>query len=285
MIALGRKVRELLRMIVVEHTVFALPFAYAGAFLAAGGRPTAHQLIWITVAMAGARSAALGLNRIIDRRIDAKNPRTSGRHLPSGRVRVWEAALFSAFSLAVLAFAAWQLNPLCVALLPLVVVALVVYPYAKRFTWTCHYWMVPAQFFAPFGGWIAVTGAVEAGAVILGLAVGLWIAAFDILYALQDIEFDRRAGIHSLPAALGVSKALWVSRLTHLVVLVLLVSLGFTLRLGPSYLVGVTLAGALLAYQHLLVSPSDISRAARAFNVNLAIGPVLLAGVLAGLLV
>lgn len=285
MIALGRKLRELLRMIVVEHTVFALPFAYAGAFLAAGGRPTAHQLIWITVAMAGARSAALGLNRIIDRRIDAKNPRTSGRHLPSGRVRVGEAALFSGFSLAVLAFAAWQLNPLCVALLPLVVLALVVYPYAKRFTWTCHYWMVPAQFFAPFGGWIAVTGAVEAGAVILGLAVGLWIAAFDILYALQDIEFDRRAGIHSLPAALGVSRALWVSRLTHLVVLVLLVSLGFTLRLGPSYLVGVTLAGALLAYQHLLVSPSDISRAARAFNVNLAIGPVLLAGVLAGLLV
>lgn len=274
------KANAFARMVVIEHTLFALPFAYAGAFLAAGGWPGGDRLFWITVAMIGARNAAMGLNRIIDRRIDARNPRTRNRHLPSGRLGVGEAAAFTAVFLGLLALAAWRLNPLCLKLLPLAVIALAVYPYAKRFTWTCHYWMVPAQFFAPFGGWIAVTGRAEAAPVLLGLAVGLWIAGFDILYALQDVDFDRSAGIYSLPASLGVPAALRVARLTHLVVVGLLASVAVLAGLGVPYLVGLAGAVLLLVYQHSLVSARDVSRAPRAFNVNLAIGPLLFLGIL-----
>lgn len=278
------KANAFARMVVIEHTLFALPFAYAGAFLAAGGRPGAERLFWITVAMIGARNAAMGLNRIIDRRIDAANPRTRDRHLPSGRLGVGEAAAFTAVFLGLLALAAWRLNPLCLKLLPLAVVALVVYPYAKRFTWTCHYWMVPAQFFAPFGGWIAVTGRAEATPALLGLAVGLWIAGFDILYALQDVAFDRSAGIRSLPASLGVPVALRAARLTHLAVVGLLAALAVRAGLGVPYLAALAGAALLLVYQHSLVSAGDVSRAARAFNVNLAIGPLLFLGILVDVL-
>ncbi len=234
--------------------------------------------------MVGARNAAMGLNRIIDRHIDAKNPRTRSRHLPAGRIGLGEAAAFTAGFLALLAVAAWQLNPLCLKLLPLAVLALVAYPYAKRFTWTCHYWMVPAQFFAPFGGWIAVTGEVHPAAVALGLAVGLWIAGFDIIYALQDVAFDRAEGIYSLPASLGVPVALWAARASHAAAVALFLWLRFLLDLGAAYLVGVALAALLLAYQHAVVTPVDTSRAARAFNVNLVIGPLLFASIAADLL-
>lgn len=274
-----RKAVEFAQMVKVEHTLFALPFAYAGAFLAAGGVPAPRQLLWITLAMIGARNAAMGLNRIIDRHIDARNPRTRSRHLPAGRIGLGEAAAFTAVFLALLAVAAWQLNPLCLKLLPLAVLALVVYPYAKRFTWTCHYWMVPAQFFAPFGGWIAVTGQVHPAPAVLGLAVGLWIAGFDIIYALQDVGFDREEGIHSLPASLGVPVALWAARATHAVAVALFLYLRSLLSLGVPYVTGVVLTALLLAYQHAMVSPEDTSRAARAFNVNLAIGPLLFASI------
>lgn len=278
-----RKGLAFAHMVKVEHTLFALPFAYAGAFLAAGGLPAPRQLFWITVAMVGARNAAMGLNRLIDRHIDALNPRTMGRHLPAGRIKPLEAWLFTAAFLLLLGVAAWQLNRLCLALLPLAVLALVVYPYAKRFTWTCHYWMVPAQFFAPFGGWIAVTGQVHPAAVVLGLAVGLWIAAFDIIYALQDLGFDRAAGVHSLPASLGVRTALWVARASHALVVVLFLWLRSALHLGPIYLAGVLAVAVLLTYQHLMVSPRDFTRAAIAFNVNLVIGPLLFASIVADL--
>lgn len=278
--SLWRKAVDFAHMVKIEHTLFALPFAYAGAFLAAGGWPGGRTVFWITAAMIGARNAAMGLNRIIDRHIDARNPRTRDRHLPSGRVRSAEAIAFTVAFTALLALAAWQLNPLCFKLLPLAVLALVAYPYAKRFTWTCHYWMVPAQFFAPFGGWIAVTGRVEPAAVILGLAVGLWIAGFDILYAMQDIQFDRTAGLFSVPASLGVGAALWLARGTHLVVVALLAALAAVLGLGPAYMIGLALAASLLVYQHSLVSAADVSRAATAFNINLAIGPLLFLGIL-----
>ncbi|MBX6376951.1 MAG: UbiA family prenyltransferase [Clostridia bacterium] len=270
-------------MIAVEHTAFALPFAYAGAFLAAGGLPPPADLGWITAAMVGARSAALGLNRLIDRHIDALNPRTAGRHLPQGRITPAATLAFVAASFALLFLAAWALNPLCVAFLPLVVPALVVYPYAKRFTSTCHYWMVPAEFFAPFGGWIAVSGTVASAPVLLGLGIGLWIAGFDVFYALQDLAFDRAHGIHSLPADRGIPAALWAARWTHVAAVVLLAAGGLLAGLGTAYVTAVACAAALLAWQHRIVHPGDVSRAPAAFQVNLAIGPLLFAGVLVDL--
>ncbi len=271
----------------VEHTLFALPFALSGALLAAHGEgrwPTGRELLWIGLAMLGARNAAMGLNRIIDRHIDARNPRTKGRHLPAGRLTTAEAWAFVTASLALLLLAAWRLNPLCVRLFPAAVVALAVYPYAKRFTWTCHYWMVPAQFLAPFGAWIAVTGRLSWEPVLLGLAVGLWIAGFDILYALQDLEFDRAHGVRSLPARFGVAAALWVARATHLASLALLLAAGRALGLGPAFHAGLLAMAGIMIYQHSLVSPREWSRAARAFQANLAVGPLLLAGVLVELL-
>lgn len=267
-------------MVKVEHTLFALPFAFAGAILAAEGWPEPRQVLWITMAMIGARNAAMGLNRILDRHIDARNPRTRDRHLPAGKIAVGEAWAFTLAFFALLAFSAWRLNTLCLALLPLAVAALVVYPYAKRFTWTCHYWMVPAQFFAPFGGWIAVTGRVEMAPVLLGLGVGLWIAGFDLFYALQDLEFDREAGVHSLPARFGVNAGLWAARATHVAAVGLFLAAGWVLGLGPAYAAGVAAAAGLLAYQHFLVGSGGTEQALRAFNINLAVGPVVLAGIL-----
>ncbi len=282
---LSGKAKAFAGFVAIEHTLFALPFAYAGAILGAGGWPTASQLLWITVAMVGARNAALGLNRIIDRHIDARNPRTCSRHLPAGKLSYAEAIAFTIASLGLLVLAAWMLNPLCVKLLPLVIPPLVLYPYAKRFTWTCHYWMVPAQFFAPFGGWVAVRGEIGPEALILGLAVGLWIAGFDIFYALQDIKFDRENGLFSIPASLGINKALWVARLTHLVVIALLVWLYYQAHISLAYLLAVLLAATILVFQHLMIrSPEDTARAIKAFNLNLVVGPLLFAGIVAGVL-
>lgn len=279
------KVGDFASFVAIEHTLFALPFAYAGAILAARGWPSSRHLFWITVAMIGARNAALGLNRIIDRHIDARNPRTAGRHLPSGKLQTGEAIAFTGASLLVLVLAAWELNPLCFKLLPLAVLPLVLYPYAKRFTWTCHYWMVPAQFFAPFGGWVAVKGEISQEALLLGLAVGLWIAGFDIFYALQDIKFDRENGLYSIPATLGIDKALWFARLTHLTVIVLLITLYFRTPIGVPYLVAVSVAATLILWQHMMVrSAADAPKALKAFNLNLIIGPLLFTGIVAGVL-
>ncbi len=280
------RIGEYASFVKVEHTLFALPFALSGALLAAHGEgrwPAAREFLWIGLAMLGARNAAMGLNRILDRHIDARNPRTRGRHLPAGRLTTAEAWVFVAASLALLLLAAARLNPLCVRLFPAAVLALVVYPYAKRFTWTCHYWLVPAQFFAPFGAWIAVTGRFAWEPVLLGLAVGLWIAGFDILYALQDLDFDRAHGVRSLPARFGVAAALTVARATHLVSLLLLLGAGRALALGPAFYTGLLAMAAIVVYQHTLVSPREWSRAARAFQANLAVGPLLLAGVLVDL--
>jgi 4-hydroxybenzoate polyprenyltransferase len=268
-----------------EHTVFALPFAYAGAFLAAGGLPSWWDLGWITVAMVGARSAAMGLNRLIDREIDARNPRTAQRHLPRGLLSASEALAFSLASLGVFALAAAELNRLCLELLPLAVVVLVIYPYTKRFTWTCHYFLGAAQFFAPFGGWIAVTGRIAPGALILGAAVGLWVASFDLIYALQDLDFDRRHGVFSIPARFGPAVGLAAARLGHLLAFALLLSLYFYLHLGPVYLAGVVLTGLLLVYEHSLVSPRDWSRLPVAFfHVNSAVSLVYFVFLAAGML-
>lgn len=270
------KARTLAELVRYEHTVFALPFAYLGAFLAAGGWPPGFKLFWITTAMVGARTAAMGVNRLVDRYLDARNPRTANRHLPRGTVRPGEVSLLVVVALGLLALSAYRLNLLCVAFLPLVVPLLIIYPYTKRFTWGCHFFLGAAQFFAPFGGWIAVTARLDPAAAILGAAVGLWVAGFDIIYATMDYDFDRRERLYSLPARFGLKPALRVARGVHLVVFILLLYLYPYLGLGGWYLAGVMATGALLLYEHSLVSPGDLSRVNTAFfNVNGVISVVL----------
>jgi 4-hydroxybenzoate polyprenyltransferase len=252
-------------LVKIEHTVFALPFAYVGAFLAVDGVPSAHDLLWITVAMVGARSLAMALNRLIDAGIDARNPRTRGRELPSGALVSWQVLLFCLGSLALFLVAVYQLEPIVRWLWPIPVLGFVVYPYLKRATWLCHFWLGVVDGLAPIGAWAAVTNELPWQSWLLGAAVAVWIAGFDILYALFDLEVDRAQGLHSLPARFGVRAAFAVSRLCHLATVCLLVAVGLGLSVGPLYWVGVAVVGAVLAYEHSLVSPRDWKRLDTAF--------------------
>jgi len=276
-----KKVKVFAELVKFEHTIFALPFAYAGAILGARGIPSASEILLITLAMVGARSAAMGFNRLIDWEIDRLNPRTKDRPLPRGLIGGVEVLVFSLLSLGLLIGAAWLLDPLAVKFLPLVVPLLVLYPYTKRFTWLCHFWLGAAQFFAPFGAWLAVSGEIELPAVLLGATVGLWVAGFDIIYATLDLDFDRQHGLYSLPAAFGLEKALLISRCVHLLVVGLLLGVYLTADLGLIFLFGVVLAAILLFYEHSLVSPQDLSKVDAAFfNVNGYISVILFAAVL-----
>ena len=260
-----RKVVHLAELVRWEHTVFALPFAYAATFLASEGWPRVHDFFWVTVAMVGARTAAMGLNRLVDRALDALNPRTSHWHLPRGVVKPGEVVALVMVSLAALALAAAMLNPLCLKLFPAAVLVLVVYPYTKRFTWGCHFVLGLAEFAAPFGGWIAVTGRVHPAALLLGAGAGLWVAGFDILYALADVDFDRAHGVHSIPARFGTRGALYWSRAVHAVAWVCLLGVMPLLGAGLWYGVGLGAMGGLLVYEHSLLSADDLSRLNRAF--------------------
>jgi 4-hydroxybenzoate polyprenyltransferase len=253
------------RLVKVEHTVFALPFAYVGAFLAVGGVPSAHDLLWITVAMVGARSLAMALNRLIDAGIDARNPRTAGRELPSGKLTIGAVAVFCAASLAVFLVAVWQLNPVCRWLWPIPVAAFVIYPYLKRFTWLCHLWLGAVDALAPMGAWVAVTGKLPWQAWTLGAAVGLWVSGFDLLYSLYDVEVDRAQGLHSWATRFGERGAFTGARLMHAATVALLVLTGLGLTVGWWYWLGVACVAALLAYEHSLVSPGDLRRLDAAF--------------------
>ncbi|MCR4418828.1 MAG: UbiA-like polyprenyltransferase [Clostridia bacterium] len=267
--AAGRKATLLAELIKVEHTVFALPFAYLGALLAAGGLPTGREVWWITVAMVAARTAAMCLNRLIDRTLDALNPRTAGRALPRGLLRTGEVWALALVALAVLFWAALMLNRLCLYLLPVAVAVLVVYPYTKRWTWGCHWILGGADGLAPLGAWVAVRGVVDGPSLWLWAAVAAWVAGFDIVYACQDIEFDRRYGLHSLPARFGPRIALTWAKINHVAVPLLLAAAGVAAGAGAWYLAGVALSAGLLAYEHRLVSPVDFSRLNYAFlNVN-----------------
>ena len=252
-------------LVKVEHTVFALPFAYAGAFLAGARVPSAHDLVWITVAMVGARSLAMALNRLIDARVDARNPRTAGRELPSGTLLPWQVALFSLASLALFLVAVYQLAPIVRWLWPIPVVGFVVYPYLKRGTWLCHFWLGAVDGLAPVGAWAAIENELSWQAWLLGGAVALWVAGFDILYSLFDLEVDRSQRLHSLPARFGTRVAFLVSRLSHAGTAVLLVCAGLGLSIGPLYWIGVAAVAALLAYEQALVSPRDWVRLDAAF--------------------
>ncbi|MDI3257399.1 MAG: UbiA-like polyprenyltransferase [Kyrpidia sp.] len=258
-----------LRLVKFEHTIFALPYAYLGMMLAAyfhsGGLPTWRQVFWVTVAMVGARSAAMGLNRVIDRAIDARNPRTAQRELPRGLLSSLEVWVFILVSLAVLGVAAWQLNPLCLELLPVAVAILVVYSYTKRFTWLCHLVLGAADGLAPLGGWIAVSGRFDWPGVALAAAVAAWIAAFDIIYACQDLEFDRDHGLYSIPVRFGIRRGLWISRALDAVSVALFFSLLLWIPLGWLYAVGIAMVALLLVYEHRLVSPDDMTHIQKAF--------------------
>jgi 4-hydroxybenzoate polyprenyltransferase len=257
--------RRFASLVKLEHTIFALPFAYVGAFLAVDGVPSAHDLVWITVAMVGARSLAMGLNRLIDAGIDARNPRTAGRELPRGLLRPWQVVAFCAASLAVFLVAVYQLDPLVRWLWPIPVVAFVVYPYLKRFTWLCHLWLGAVDGLAPVGAWVAIRGDLPWQAWALGAAVACWVAGFDLFYALLDVEVDRTQGLHSLAIRYGVRVDFAAARVLHLATVGALVAAGLGLPVGALYWLGVALVGGLLAYAHSLVRPNDLRRLDMAF--------------------
>jgi 4-hydroxybenzoate polyprenyltransferase len=257
--------RRFASLVKVEHTVFALPFAYVGAFLAVDGVPSAGDLFWITVAMVGARSLAMALNRLIDAGIDARNPRTAGRELPSGVLSTAQVLVFCLASLAVFLVAVFQLDPLVRWLWPIPVAGFVIYPYLKRFTWLSHLWLGAVDGLAPVGAWVAITGELPLEAWLLGGAVAAWVAGFDLFYALLDLEVDRREGLHSWATRFGERGVFWGARAFHLLTVLLLAAAGLGLSVGIFYWLGVAVVGGLLLYEHRLIRPGDLRRLDMAF--------------------
>ncbi len=277
--------RLFVSLVKFEHTLFALPFAYVGAFLAVDALPSAHDLVWITVAMVGARSLAMALNRLVDAAIDARNPRTAGRELPRGALRPWHVAVFALASLAVFLVAVYQLAPIVRWLWPIPVAAFVVYPYLKRVTWLSHLWLGAVDGLAPVGAWAAITNSLPWQAWALGGAVALWVAGFDMLYALFDFDVDRRQGLHSLPARFGVPAAFTGARACHIATVALLALAGLGLSVGLLYWLGVAAVALLLLYEHSLIAPRDWTRLDMAFfTMNGVISVALFAFVLADVL-
>lgn len=258
-----------LKMIKLEHSLFALPFAFVGMFLAANGMPSWNVILWVVVAMVGARSAAMGLNRYADAEIDARNPRTAAREIPAGNISKKSTIFYIILSLAVYFLAALMLNRLTAILSPIPILIFILYAYAKRFTNFCHIILGIALGLAPVCAWIAVTGTINLPPFILGGAIILWVAGFDILYAIQDIEYDRKEGLHSIPAVFGVSGSLIIAKLLHFAAFFLFILLMAFTNLGYIYLAGVLISGALMAYEHSLVSKDDLSKLNMAFfNMN-----------------
>jgi 4-hydroxybenzoate polyprenyltransferase len=264
-----RKINTFLEMIKFEHTVFALPFAYMGAVLGGvvttGHMPTWMQILWVTLAMVGARSAAMGLNRLIDAVIDGKNPRTALRAIPAGILSKKEVLIFIIASFVLLFFAASQLNPLCVRLLPIAVFFLTIYSYTKRFTWACHIVLGITIGLSPLGGWVAITGEFDAASWVLYTAVVFWIAGFDILYACQDADFDRKNGLHSIPARFGIRGALAIARSFHVITAASFLALWLLADLQWWFAAGLIIAYVILFYEHRLVKPNDLSKLNTAF--------------------
>lgn len=280
------KVGKFLKLIDFSHSLFGLPFAYLGAILAAGAIPSFYQLFWITIAMIAARTAALCLNRVIDRHIDQANPRTAGWVLPSGQLPLWVIWLAVFLCLGLLFFAAAQLNPLCLQLAPLAVIVLWGYSYTKRFTWWCHLILGIAIGSGTVGAWIAISGTLDWQPMLLGMAVACWIAGFDSMYACQDIEFDRENNLHSIPARFGEIGALRFSAWFHFITVILLIANGIVLKLGWFYFMGVSLAGIILTYEHIIVKPGNLSRVNFAsFKINHYVGLIIFAAAMMDMLV
>jgi 4-hydroxybenzoate polyprenyltransferase len=271
------RLRTYLAFVRFSHSVFALPFALAGALLAARRAPLAWgALWWILVAMVGARSAAMGFNRLVDARFDAINPRTAGREIPRGAMSVGEAAAFVAVSAAVFVYAAWRLNPICFALSPVALAIVFWYSLAKRYTSWTQLFLGLAMAVAPVGGWLAAGGRAGWEPWLLGLAIGAWVGGFDVLYACQDVEFDRAHGLHSIPARFGVGRALAISRAMHAAAVACLIALAWVIPLSAVYLWGVALIALMLAYEQSLVRADDLSQVKRAFDLNGYVGIVYL---------
>ncbi|HLQ49880.1 MAG TPA: UbiA-like polyprenyltransferase [Terriglobales bacterium] len=260
-----RDIRTTLEMIKWEHSVFALPFALCGAMLAARGWPTAWQLAWIAVAMIGARSAAMAFNRLVDADIDAANPRTKMRAIPAGALSRKFVVVFVAVSAALLMLAAWRLNRLAFYLSPVALAVVLLYSFTKRFTRWSHLVLGFALGIAPAAAWIAVRGSLDPRILLLTAAVTFWVAGFDVLYACQDYDFDRQSGLYSIPRFMGISKALWIARVLHLVMLALLAALVVVFGLGKFALAGVIVVAVLLLYEHSLVRAHDLSKLNAAF--------------------
>lgn len=281
----GARVKTFLDLVKFEHTVFALPFAYAGMLLASmqangTGWPGWHVLVWVTVAMAAARTAAMGANRVIDRFIDARNPRTAGREVPSGKVSPAQAWALVVVSLVVLVVAAAQLNPLCLALLPLAVVFLIGYPYTKRFTWLCHAWLGVTDGAAAAGGWIAVTGEFAPPAWALWAVVIFWMIGLDVIYATMDRDFDVANGIKSIPARFGISRALRIAAASHALTFALLLLVGVLTGASVWYYLAALAMGGILLFEHRIVNPKDLARVNVAFfDANMWLALTMLAGV------
>lgn len=249
----------------LHHSIFALPFAYMGAFLAAGGAPRWQDFFWITVAMVGARSAALALNNLIDLKYDKLHPRFMKRPMVTGEVKPWEAVLLIAASLIVFIAAVLQLAPICAPLAPAAVLPFVIYPYMKRFTWCCHLVLGWALAMAPIGGWVAIRGDITLPVLLLGIAVGIWIAGFDVIYGCQDVEFDRAHGLHSMATRFTVEGALRIARCMHIVSIICFALVGVLLHLAFVYYIGVAVAMFTLYYQHSIVSASDFSKVTQVY--------------------
>jgi 4-hydroxybenzoate polyprenyltransferase len=275
--------RHFLDAIKFEHTVFALPFAYVAMVLAADGWPDVRIVGWVTLAMVSGRTLAMSVNRLADRWFDARNPRTRGRHLPAGLLTPAQVTTAAVAAGAAFLASAWMLNPLCLALSPLAILFLVGYSYTKRFTWLSHWILGFTDGIAAAGGWIAVRGGFDPPVFVLWFALTVWIAGFDLIYACQDVEFDRAEGLHSVPARFGVAAALRIAKVCHILTIAAFAALGVLMGLGFLYWTGVTMVAGLLVYEHSLVSPSDLSRLDVAFfNINGYIAVILFAAVLAG---
>lgn len=277
------KLKIYCELVAFRHTLFALPFALTGAYLAAKGWPALPVFFWILVAMAGARNAAMAVNRLVDYKIDAKNPRTSARPLVRGAVSKRETLLLGIFGFLLLVVAAWQLNPLCLYLSPFAVLFVSGYSYTKRFTWGCHLVLGLSIGLAPAASWLAVKGNLAFAPVVLMLAVAFWVSGFDIIYAMQDAEFDRRFGLHAIPARFGLLKSRVTAAFLHLMAFIMLLLLPVvygweegSVLFNNYYFLGVLLVGAVFVWQHRLVSTQDLKGAAAAFKVNESIGVIIL---------
>jgi len=286
--ALMNRLRVFFDLVKFEHTIFALPFAYLGMALAAGGWPGWNKFVWITVAMVAARTLAMSANRLADSELDARNPRTADRPLPRGLVSPQTVMAYIVVSLVALIVAAWQLNPLCLALLAGALVFLLGYHYTKRFTWLSHWVLGFTDGLAAPGAWIAVRGSIftpgDLPAWLLLAAVTLWIAGFDLIYACQDVEVDRREGLRSIPADFSVAISLTLARICHALTVALLAGVGLTMSLGWPYWIGLAVVIVMLLYEHSLVSPDDLSRLNLAFfNMNGYISITVFAATLAAL--
>lgn len=273
-----RKLKIILEMIKFEHTIFALPFAIMSAFIAAEGIPPLPKLGWILVAMVGARSCAMAFNRLVDAEIDSENPRTAMRAIPAGLITKGAVSVFTLVSAGLLVFAAWRLNPLAFALSPVALAVIMGYSYTKRFTALSHLWLGLALSISPVGAWIAIKGQFDWTPIILCCVVLLWTAGFDIIYACQDVNFDRKHGLHSIPARLGIRWALWVSSALHVVAVLLLFGIPLLTELGLFYYIGVGIVILIFIYEHAIVKPNDLSRVNLAFfTLNGMISLVLMA--------